>query len=404
MMIKPISKPKSSTNSSWTLAVKEKIKQAPKAPGVYFWLDGSGQVLYVGRATSLRLRLGQYLQSGVDRRIAEMVAQAKNVRYEQTTSLLEAVILEAKNIKHYWPKYNIRDRDDRSFIYIVIPRGDYPRPLIVRGRDLEKLKLPVNQVFGPYQSFSLAQDALRLIRRVFPYSTCRPLSGRACFDYQIGLCPGICIGKISPRAYQKNIRNIRLLLSGERKKLMAALIKDNPVQAKALQHLQDVSLLKKDDDLSAPAVSRLEGYDISHFSGKESYGSMVVFENNEPINSEYRLFKIKEAPAGDDERALLEMLLRRFKHLEWTRPELILIDGGRPQISFLNRELKKNGLELRLVGLSKLGGDELVFGTGLKKSTKDLIVNIKPVLLKLRDEAHRFANYGRKRGGRRQFR
>ena len=373
-------------------------KSAPKKPGVYFWLDKQGAVLYVGRATSLKARLSQYFQKGISSRIAEMVTAARNLRYEETETLLEAIILEAQNIKKYWPKYNIVDRDDRSFIYVVIPKKEFTRPIIIRGHELKKFPAGMAQIFGPYQSFYLLQNALRLIRRIFPYGTCKPNSGRACFDYQIGLCPGVCVGKISAREYKKNIDNIVLLLKGEKKRLMIKLKKANPEQAKAFQHLQDVSLLTRDEDLNERKISRLEGYDISHHAGKESYGSMVVFENGEPNTSQYRLFKIKDAPAADDERALLEVLTRRFKHLEWPLPDLIMIDGGSPQINFLAHELASLNISAHLVGISKFGGDKLVFTAKTKKEQRELAENIKPTLLKLREEAHRFANRGRKAG------
>ncbi|MFA5886922.1 MAG: GIY-YIG nuclease family protein [Patescibacteria group bacterium] len=387
--------------------LKNKLKIIPKKSGVYFWLDKNKKVLYVGRATNLHNRLSQYFQKNISPRIAEMVAAAVDLRYEVTETLLEAIILEAKNIKKYWPKYNIVDRDDRSFIYVVIPKTDYARPLIVRGTDLKKFAISgagasrsaqSAKVFGPYQSFYLLQNALRLIRRIFPYGNCRPNSGHACFDYQIGLCPGACFGAVSARDYKKNINNIILLLSGEKKRLIKKLIKDNPDKIKALRHLQDVSLLTKEENLSEEKISRLEGYDISHLQGKETYGSMVVFENGEPIKQEYRLFKIKEAPAGDDERALAEVLLRRFKHPEWALPDLIMIDGGTPQISFLSKILSASNISVPLVGISKFGGDRLVFAAGSNKSLRDLTENIKPTLLKVREEAHRFANRGRKKG------
>ncbi|MFA6194372.1 MAG: GIY-YIG nuclease family protein [Patescibacteria group bacterium] len=391
--------------------LKDKLKTIPKKPGIYFWLDKAGKILYIGRATSLHNRLSQYFQKNIDPRIAEMVSLAANIKYEETESLLEAIILEAKNIKKYWPKYNVKDKDDRSFIYVVIPKTYFPKPLIVRGTDLKKFsgssssmnKKSQAKVFGPYQSFYLIQAALRLIRRVFPYGTCVPAGaagnpdGKACFDYQIGLCPGACVGVISKKDYQKNINNIILLLSGEKKRLISKLKKENPDKIKALKHLQDVALLTREDDLGEHKISRLEGYDISHHAGKETYGSMVVFENGEVAKNEYRLFKIKEAPAGDDERALSEMLLRRFKHNEWPAPDMIMIDGGAPQISFLSRAFKANNINIPLVGISKLGGDKLVFTPETKKPLRGLAENIKPTLLKLREEAHRFANRGRMR-------
>lgn len=380
------------------LKLKTKIKNVPKKPGVYFWLDKNREVIYVGRATSLKNRLSQYFQKNIASRIAEMVDSAVDIKYVVTDSLLEAIILEAKNIKKYWPKYNIVDRDGRSFIYVVIPKTDFSKPLIVRGSDLKKFPATEARVFGPYQSFYLLNNALKIIRRVFPYGLCRPNSGKACFDYQIGLCPGACIGEISARDYKRNINNIILLLSGEKKRLVAKLIKENPEQLKSFKHIQDVSLLTREDDLGEARINRLEGYDISHLTGKESYGSMVVFENGEPAKTEYRLFKIKDAPAGDDERALTEVLLRRFKHSEWPNPDLIMIDGGSPQISFISRRFAANNINVPIVGISKFGGDKLVFRTGTSKSVRALAENIKPTLLKVREEAHRFANFGRKRG------
>ena len=370
--------------------LKLKIKNIPKLPGVYFWLDKSGQVLYVGRATNLHTRLGQYFQKNIDRRIREMVEQAVDIKFITTDNLLEAIILEAKNIKKYWPKYNVKDKDDRSFIYIVIPRSDYPHPIIIRGQDLKKFPESRAKVFGPYQSQSLVQNALRIIRRIFPYSTCQPNSGQACFDYQIGLCPGVCVGVISKKDYQQNIKNIELLLGGQKKRLLKKLMKANPEKIKALQHIQDVTLLARPDDLEAAHLNRIEGYDISHLMGKETYGSMVVFTNGQPDKKEYRLFKIKTAPAGDDERSLEEMLRRRFLHAEWSRPDLIMIDGGYPQISYVSKVFSQLNINIPLVGISKLGGDKLVFSKKAKANFKSLAQNLQPTLLQVREEAHRF--------------
>ncbi len=382
--------------------LKNKQKKAPKKPGVYFWLDKMGHVLYVGRATSLRNRLGQYFQKDIDSRIAEMVSLAYDLRFEETETLLEAIILEAKYIKKYWPKYNVKDKDNRSFIYIVIPKVNFAKPIIVRERDLNKFPTKTAYVFGPYQSFQLLEKALRLIRKIFPYGTCRPGQGKACFDYQISLCPGACIGAISKSDYKKNIDNIRLFLSGDKKRLMNKLIKTNPEKAKALQHLHDVSLLSRDNDLKEKRLNRIEAYDISHHAGKEAYGSMVVFSDGEADNASYRIFKIKDAPGGDDERALEEVLRRRFVHVEWPMPDLIVIDGGSPQISFLSK-IFSGAAYPPMVGISKFGGDKLVYPSGAKKEWRDLAESIKGVLLKAREEAHRFANRGRKKAAQKSF-
>ncbi|MCF7795005.1 GIY-YIG nuclease family protein [Patescibacteria group bacterium] len=369
----------------------EIAKKAPHKPGVYKYLDKDENILYIGRATSLRSRLKQYFQKQVDDRIKEMVLLADNIEYIETASVLEAIILEANLIKKYWPKYNVKDKDDRSFSYLIIDkRQDFPKPVIVRGRELKKFISDKVAVFGPYQSQYLLRRALKLIRQVFPYSTCEPNSARACFDYQIGLCPGVCISEISSKEYKKNIEKIVMLLKGERTRLIKTLKKENPEQVEALKNLQEVTLLQKEKDLKTPELSRIEAYDISHLSAKEAYGSMVVFTNNEIDKSQYRLFKISEENSGDDLHSMLEVLSRRLKHLEWPRPDIILLDGGKPQVDFLSHYFDENNITIPLVGLSKYGGDVLVFRKGTNKSVKELIKLLKPKLQELREEAHRF--------------
>jgi excinuclease ABC subunit C len=364
----------------------------PDQPGVYLYLDKNKKILYVGRATSLKRRVTSYFQKNLESRLVEMVGLAKQIKHIKTETVLEAIILEANLIKKYWPKYNVKDRDDRSFIYIVIPKIEWPYPIVMRQRELEKYPPSRAEIFGPYQSLMLVRKFLRLIRRVFPYSTCKPLSGEPCFNYQIGLCPGTCVGKFTSEQYRENIKNIIALLRGQKKLLLKKLVKQNPTQALALKHLQDVALLSIENDLNIDKrLTKIEGYDISHLSGQETIGSMVVFMNGVPDKNQYRIFKIKTAPANDDLRALEEVLNRRFNHREWPFPDYLMIDGGRPQINFLNKVLKDKNINIPLVGISKYGGDELVFPPKSKKALKDMVLLSKNVFLKVRDEAHRFA-------------
>ena len=378
------------------MSLKDKIKDFPDSPGVYRFLGKKSEVLYVGRAASLKKRIRQYFAKDLDQRIAEMVLSAVSIKYEKTDTILDSVILEANLIKKFWPKYNVRDRDDRSFVYIVIAKKGLAYPLLVRGHELKKFPQNQVQVFGPYQSQHLVRSALRIIRRIFPYSTCRPDSGQPCFDYQIGLCPGLCVGQISQLDYQKNIKNIILLLSGQKKRLVAKLAKENPDLINSLKQISDASLISR-DNLADSATGRIEGYDISHLSGKEAYGAMVVFFGGRPDKAEYRLFKIKSAPAGDDLRALAEVLERRFKHQEWTRPDIVLIDGGRPQIDFIEKLFQSKNINISLVGISKFGQDKLVFGKNIKQPFKKLAESIKNTLLQVRDEAHRFGRKASRR-------
>ena len=448
------------------MILTDQAKKLPLSPGVYIWLDKNNKPLYVGRATSLRRRVLQYFRKdiypapsrsaalvpGLNPLILEMVGQAKSIKHHKTDTVLEAIILEANLIKKYLPKYNIKDNDDRSFIYIVFPKTDFPKPIIVRGRELKSFlnlsvipseprgdegslsanchsqldwessvrshcldsRLRGNDkqrfllrrrndktpfVFGPYQSLTVVKNALKIIRRIFPYSTCK--IGKPCFDYQIGLCPGVCVGAVSKQDYQKNINNIMLLLRGEKKKLLKKLAKENPIAVSALKHIQDVTLVTR-EEFSArggPAFggNRIEAYDISHFAGKEVYGSMVVFTNGRPDKSQYRLFKIRTVTNNDLE-ALKEMLERRLKHTEWPRPDLILIDGGKPQVGYMAKVFAQNQANIPFLGISKLAGDQLVFSAGTRNTFKELAGTIKNLLQQARDEAHRFANRGRKMG------
>ncbi len=399
------------------MSLLSQAKKLPQSPGVYLFVNNKGKVLYVGKATSLRRRVLSYFKNTLEPRLTEMINLASQIKYYKTANVLEAIILEANLIKKYWPKYNIRERDNRSFVFIVIPKTDYPKPLVMRGKeltnflgisnnnlnDLKKFLKQQNSrkqkfyIFGPYQSLDLVYKFLRIIRKIFPYSTCVPFSGRPCFDYQIGLCPGLCVGAISKQDYQKNIRNLVLFLSGQKKKLMKILSQENPEEVKALGQIQDAALITRDifeenkGQVNFSYLLRIEGYDISHLSGQEPYGSMVVFKNGEACPQDYRLFKIKQAPKSDDLRALAEVITRRFHHPEWQFPNLILIDGGKPQVDFITKTLQQLKINIPVVGLSKYANDKLVFGSHTSRSFKELIYSFKSVLLKVREGAHRFA-------------
>jgi excinuclease ABC subunit C len=368
--------------------------------GVYIFKNGKGKPLYVGRAVNLLRRISQY-QTAKDPRIKEMVRKAKSVSVKTTDSALEAVILEANLIKKYWPKYNIRERDDRSFIYILISKTeDFPKPILARESQFNKIKTENFYVFGPYRSQKIVINSLRIIRRIFPYSTCEPFSNKPCFDFQIGLCPGVCVGKISKKDYQKNIRGLILFLEGKKKKLIERLKNENPKKIFYLSHIQDVSLFEEEKPVSA-TETRIEAYDISHFGGENPYGSMVVFVGSRPSKKDYRLFKIKSAAKSDDLRALGEVILRRLKHKEWRYPDILLVDGGRPQINYIGKVLKKERRKFWIVGISKYQNDKLVFPKGVKKEIKEIFKEIKSILLSARDEAHRFALRANRRKTRR---
>lgn len=381
---------------------KAQAKELPLSPGVYFFKDINGNILYIGRATSLRKRVLSYFQRQLDPRLREMLDSTELIEFKKTDSVLEAVILEANLIKEYWPKYNVRDRDNRSFAYIVIDRGKYPKPMVVRGRELKKFvkssywfssshSFGTYVVFGPYKSFYIAKTALHILRHLFPYSTCEPNSGKPCFYFQIGLCPGLCISKISQKEYKKNIDDLILFLKGGKRRLFKRLIKENPDMARSLMHIQDAALISGENLYSELQFHRIEGYDISHLSGRDTYGSMVVFVDSKADKSAYRLFRVREANPSNDLEGLGEVIKRRFCHREWKFPDLIVIDGGKPQVDYISDTLKRLRITIPLLGISKFKDDALVFPAGTKKSFKELAISAKRMFLEVRDEAHRFA-------------
>ena len=403
----------------------KKSKFFPNNPGIY-WFSKKGKRIYVGKAASLRKRISSYFRNK-DLRINVMINEADNISFKKTASVLEAVILEANAIKKYLPKYNIKEKDDRSFVYLVISKGDYPKIFIARGREVEKYiyphMIPRGQicghlVFGPYQSYRTLKIALNLARKIFPFSACRPAGDlpkgdkpKPCFDYQIGLCPGICVGAISKKDYQKNIKNLILFFRGEHKRLLKELKKENPEKIFALQHVNDVALINnsKIENLKLKienSAQRIEGYDISHFGGKEPVGAMIVFSSGKADNNQYRLFKIKSVKNNFDDLAMLEEILqRRFHHKEWPMPDIILVDGGKNQIARVKKVLSELNIFVPIVGIAKtLGhsgraysGDKLFF-TNVKPSVKKLLISSKIILQRVRNEAHRFAiSFQRKR-------
>ncbi|MBI2635234.1 MAG: GIY-YIG nuclease family protein [Parcubacteria group bacterium] len=415
--------------------IKEKLlkksKTFPNNPGIY-WFSKKGKRVYVGKAGSLKKRISSYFRSK-DPRINMMVNEADNVSFKKTNSVLEAVILEANAIKKYSPKYNVKDKDNRSFVYLIISKGDYPKVFIARGREVKKYIYPhmiprgqmcgqnkksfqnkSSYIFGPYQSYKILKTALNLARKIFPFGTCRPNQGKPCFDYQIGLCPGICIDAISKKDYKKNIKNLILFFRGEHKRLLKKLKKENPEKIFALQYVNDVALISNSNIENSRlrqgfggqvkfkiknSAQRIEGYDISHFSGSEPVGAMVVFVNGAADNSQYRLFKIKTTQNKFDDLAMLsEILNRRFNHKEWPMPDIVLIDGGRNQVARAKKVLSELNIFVPIVGIAKvLGhsgraaiGDKLFF-ENTKPRIKKLLLNSRILFQQVRNEAHRFA-------------
>lgn len=372
-----------------SVKTKDFLKKLPNSAGVYLFKNKKGEIIYAGRASSLKTRVISYFHGKNlhARPIEQLISEVHSVSYEKTSNLLEAAILENNFIKKYLPKYNIKDKDNKSFVYLFFDaKTDFPKPLIVRGRDLGKYKPQKRIIVGPYQSQHVLKNILLVARRVFPYSTCKPNQGKPCFHYQMGLCPGVCVGEISSKEYKKIIN-----------KLIKFLKASFP---KTKKKIDDIALFpEKNNFLQNDEFSRIEGYDISHFQKGITYGAMAVFKDSRPFKNDYRLFKIREAKTGDDTGAFKETLERRLKHTEWPYPDLMVIDGGRQQINAVCKTLKNAGVNIPVIGLAKIGGhsqsaakeDILIFETGLKKPIHGILYSQKNLFQQIRNEAHRFS-------------
>lgn len=382
---------------------KPLYENLPEVPGVYIMKSARGAVLYVGKAVNLRRRVSSYFTRPHDARIEALVQEIRQIDHRECASGIEALILEARLIKEWAPKYNIREKDGKSFLYVEFGRGAYPPVRMVRGKDSVE-----GYRFGPFVSASSLRAALGVIRKIFPWSDHPTLAsglrgaGKPCFNYQIGLCPGTCIGAVTEEEYGENIKNLKLFFKGERKKILKNLETGMKEAAKetdferaerlkrrifALQHIQDVAAVKEDEIAhdSATAGIRVEGYDISNISGTSAVGAMVVFVDGAPDKGEYRLFNIRTEGAPDDVGMMREVLFRRLEN-KWPLPACILVDGGEGHRNMARAVLLGRGLDIPVVGLAK----------GPDRKNNRFVGDIPPgvserTLIRARDEAHRFS-------------
>lgn len=355
-------------------------RKIPDQPGVYFFLGKRKEILYIGKATSLRNRIRSYFADDIKTKrsgvIERMVEEAKNIEWTVTDSVLEALILETNLIRTHKPEYNTRSKDDKSYNHLVITNEEFPRVLVIRGKDLTEqfTEHEVKYHFGPFPSGQMLREALKIIRRLFKYyDTERPVGterskmarGKIDFNRQIGLYPDVQ----SKEEYLKTMRHIRLFFEGKKKQVIRELTREMMGHAKneeferadrtkrqifSLQHIEDVALVKDDlrpyrDDRSL----RIEAYDIAHLGGNDMVGVMTVVEGEEPQKHAYRKFKINTVTGANDTAALKEVLERRFGHPEWPYPQLLVVDGSTAQKNAAESVLRRLGIVIPVVAVVK---------------------------------------------------
>ncbi len=407
-----------------TSKLREKIESLPETTGIYLFKDTDGNTLYIGKAKSIKNRVKSHFSpaEGINTDVFITNNTAK-IEFMLTDSEIEALLLEAELIKKYSPKYNIKLQDDKTYPYIIITEEDFPRVLIRRVRKKEELK-KFRHYFGPFTDVGAIKRTLNFLFKLFPICSCYPQRKqriRPCLKYQLKKCSAPCVEKITQEDYLKNILNIELFLEGKKKDLLeefkqsmqqasdnldfetAALLRDHiwalektiinqkVISAEPEESLGIVELKEILDLPNEPR--RIEAFDISNLSGTDPTGSLVLFINGKPSKGGYRRYKVRITPEPNDIAMIEEVLERRFKRLiaaEDPIPDLVIIDGGKPQLNTAIEVLSKLNLTIPVIGLAKR------FEHVFKPNRPNPIV-ISPdspalfLLQRVRDEAHRFA-------------
>lgn len=383
----------------------------------------------MGKAKNLKNRVSSYF---VDSLLLEktrvLVSQIHAIKITVVESELESLLLEAFYIKKFTPRYNLRLTDGKSYPLIRITIKDiYPKILIAR-RFEDKSSL----YFGPYPSSKDVRMVLKLLRRIFPFQNVLHHPKRPCLYYHLGLCPcpEVFNSLELKTHYKKSIRHIIQFLEGKTKQVIKELEKERDLASKnenfedaqtiqkqinaiayitspthkpfeyelnpnltsdlREKELYDLRLHLKGVNVNIQRLIRIECFDISNISGKYSVGSMVVFTNGEKDSSQYRRFRIKKTTGiPNDFAAMQEVLARRLKHLEWELPDLLIVDGGKGQISSAQKALKDLNINIPLIGLAKR--EEIIITSDFKEIKLPRNSESLHLVQRIRDEAHRFA-------------
>lgn len=386
----------------------------------------------MGKAKDLKARVSSYFvnSSLLGEKTKILVTKIKKIKITIVESELEALLLESYFIKKYNPKYNIKLTDNKQYLRVKITRADkYPRVLFARREEN-----PNSLYFGPYPNSGAVKLVLKTIRRVFPFQSVMNHPKKICLFHHLGLCPCPPVFD-SPqlrRSYKKNINNIIRIFEGGSKKLMKELEKERDSCSNKEQFEKALEIQKKINALSLitgphhtpfeyelnpnlrvdirsaelnglmtvlnaqgftiEKLERIECYDISNTQGTLATGSMVVFVNGEKETSQYRKFKIHNDGTPNDFASMNQVLKRRLRHIDWSIPDLIVIDGGKGQVTYAKDALTQAGFSIPVIGLAKRE-ETIVIRDGQEYIEVSLSKDAPALhlLMRIRDEAHRFA-------------
>jgi len=419
--------------------LSEKAKALPKSPGVYLMKDDKGRVIYVGKALSLRDRVGSYFLAStkLESKKVGLVENIFDFEILQTDNEVEALLAENRLIKDIQPKYNARLLDDKTFPYLMITTDeDFPGVYVTREPRSSGVKL-----YGPFTSVAALKEAVTLLQRAFKFRTCHLEIAegddsrrffRPCLLYPIKQCTAPCAAKISKEAYREDINRLIRFLDGGKKGVMeqleremieaskdlnferAAKLRD---EIKALQALgaragkgeqqfwqpeafmqnpaESVAALQEVLGLKEPPRI-LEAIDIAHLQGGEMVGSKVCFIDGRPFKDCYRRYKIKHEQGNNDYLSIQEVVSRRYREAGASHelyPDVILIDGGLGQLHAALDVFKTMDVKPPMV-ISLAKKEELIYIQAKSEPVKLGRNHAGLRLLQyIRDEAHRFAQH-----------
>ena len=396
--------------------IKKKLNNLPNLPGVYLLKDQKDEIIYIGKASRLKVRVASYFrpEKNLSFKKQTLSTAVEDLDYITTDTEVDALLLEASLIKEYQPKYNVMLKDDKSYPYLKLTTNeDFPRLFITRSK-----KHDGADYFGPYTDVRLLRKAVALMRKIFPLRKCSLFPSKPCLDYHIGQCLAPCIGKIDIKAYQQIVNEVVLFLNGRRKKLIDDLADKMDCASRSKDFEQAVKIRDRIDALSKLAgrkrkvdiagqmeelktilnlprlPRRIFAYDISDIQGSFACGVKVSFYEAKVDKSGYRRFKIKQADTRNDYQMMKEVVKRSFNDLikkNEPSPDLIIIDGGKGHLWAVRGELDCLGIkDVPVISIAKKF--DYIF-TCLNSSALVLAPGSRALQLvqRLRDEAHRFA-------------
>lgn len=417
----------------------EKARQLPKSPGVYLMKDDKGRVIYVGKALSLRDRVGSYFlpSTKLEQRKAGLLDQVVDFDILQTESEVEALLAENRLIKDIQPRFNARLMDDKTFPYLMVTTDEqFPGVYLTRQPRSDGVRL-----FGPFTSVNQLKEAVQHLQRAFKFRTCHleireddpnRRFFRPCLLYAINQCTAPCGAKVSRDSYAQDIGRLIKFLEGGGKTVIrelekemkeaseslqferAAKLRDEIKALQALSHRASKgteqfwqpeafvtnpqeSIAKLQEVLGVPEPPRIiEGIDIAHLQGGEMVGSKVCFIDGVPFKDGYRRYKIKHGQGNNDYLSIQEVVSRRYREAGQSNelyPDVILIDGGLGQLHAALEVFTTMDVKPPMV-ISLAKKEELIY---VQARSQPIRLERNHLGLKLlqyvRDEAHRFAQH-----------